>query len=207
MNYAVITIDNNTKRVLRARLYSTPQGGEIGVESLPNGNLTDYLYNNGEYIYSPIVSKEELEQIKTKKLSEMSAACQQIIYNGIDLDLSDGTHHFSLTENDQTNIDGIFNAIILGASEYPYHADGEPCIMFSADDITKLYVSVKTFITKETTYNNMLRQWIKREADVTTLDAIEYGSELPSDLNTQMNTILVSAGGQIQSIVSKLSKD
>lgn len=204
MNYAVIAIDNSTKRVLRARLYSTPQSGEIGVEKLPSGNLTDYLYQDGEYVYSPIIGEEKLEQIRTQKLSKVSATCQQIIYNGIDIELSDGEHHFSLTENDQTNIDSIFNAIILGASEYPYHADGEPCAMFSASDITKLYVSAKTLITKETTYNNMLRQWIKREDDVSVLSSIEYGSELPDDLNTQMNSVLISASGQIQSIISKL---
>lgn len=206
MSYAVIAIDNNTRRVLRARLYSTPQSGEIGVEELPTGNINDYLYENGRYIYCPdeVTTKEMLQQKKEEKLSEVSAMCQQTIYKGIDIDLSDGNYHFSLTENDQTNIDGIFNAIILGASEYPYHADGEPCAMFSAEDITKLYVSVKTFVTQETTYNNMLRQWIKREADINTLNVITYGSELPEDLKTQMNNILVSASAQVQSIISKL---
>lgn len=207
MNYAVISIDKATKRIVTARMYSEPKGSEIGVEELPSGNLTDYLYKDGEYIYSPYenITAEQLEQIKERKLSETSSLCENIIYNGIDVELSDGQYHFSLTNNDQTNIDGIFNAIILGASEYPYHADSQPCKMFSAEDITTLYISVKTFITKQTTYNNMLRQWIKRETDANTIDSIVYGCELPEDLNTQMIEILTSANNQIQSVISKLN--
>ena len=207
MSYAVITINKETKRVVGARLYDAPKEGEFEVGYLPDGNVADYLYEDGKYIYFPNkdISKEELTQIKSQKLRDMSTICEQTIYQGIDVDLSTGVHHFSLTTNDQTNIDGIFNAVVLGASEYPYHADGEPCAMFSADDIMKLYVSAKTLITKETTYNNMLHQWIKREMDIDVLNSVTYGSDLPSDLNIQMQEVLGQASCQIKSIVSKLS--
>lgn len=206
MNYAVITINKENKRIIEARLYDIPKEGEIGVESLPSGNITDYLYENGEYVYSPNkdISEEALEQIKSQKLSDMSTTCEQTIYHGIDVDLSDGSHHFSLTGNDQTNIDGVFNAVVLGATKYPYHADGEPCTVFSAKDIVTLYVAVKTFVTQQTTYNNMLRQWIKRETDVCVIDSMVYGVDLPEDLNTEMVSILESANKEIQAIVAKL---
>ena len=206
MNYAVITINKETKRIIEARLYDAPKEGEIGVGHLPSGNITDYLYENGEYVYSPNkdIGEERFKQIKSQKLSDMSMACEQTIYHGIDVDLSDGSHHFSLTGNDQTNIDGVFNAIVLGATKYPYHADGEPCTMFSANDIVTLYVATKTFVTKQTTYNNMLRQWIKRETDVCVVDSIKYGTDLPSDLNAEMTSILEAANQEIQTLVSKL---
>lgn len=76
MSYAVIAIDNSTKRILKAKLYSTPQSGEIGVEELPSGNLTDYLYQDGKYEYSPIIdeSAEELAaQEKARKEAEEKA--------------------------------------------------------------------------------------------------------------------------------------
>lgn len=106
---------------------------------------------------------EELAEIKeslrTEKLKEVSADCEKAIYAGVDVIFADESQkHFSLQPNDQTNIDGVFNAIVLGATEYPYHADGEPCKMYSAADIVSLYVASKGYITKQTTYNNSLRQ-------------------------------------------------
>lgn len=151
-----------------------------------------------------VTDTEKLNVTIMQKLSEVSSACGQIICDGFDIDLSSGTHHFSLTADDQTNINSIFNAVVLGASEYPYHADGEPCTVFSASDIVKLYVATKTLITNETTYNNMLRQWIKRETNIDVLKTITYGSDLPDDLKAQMQEILKSANNQIQSIISKL---
>ena len=46
--------------------------------------------------------------------------CQSTIYNGIDVELTTGTEHFSLEPNDQTNIDSMFTAVTLGATQYPY---------------------------------------------------------------------------------------
>lgn len=108
-------------------------------------------------------TEEELAEIKeslrTEKLKEVSADCEKAIYAGIDVIFADESQkHFSLQPNDQTNIDGVFNAIVLGATEYPYHADGEPCKMYSAADIVNIYVASKGYITKQTTYNNALRQ-------------------------------------------------
>ena len=33
--------------------------GSVKVETLPDGNLYDYLYINGEFVYSPIEKQEE----------------------------------------------------------------------------------------------------------------------------------------------------
>ena len=153
---------------------------------------------------------EELAEIKeslrTEKLKEVSADCEKAIYAGVDVIFADESQkHFSLQPNDQTNIDGVFNAIVLGATEYPYHADGEPCKMYSAADIVSLYVASKGYITKQTTYNNALRQQIRREDDSDALKSIKYGVDLPDDLNEDMNEILVKANEQVQSIVSKLT--
>ena len=146
------------------------------------------------------------ESLRTEKLKEVSADCEKAIYAGVDVIFADESQkHFSLQPNDQTNIDGVFNAIVLGATEYPYHADGEPCKMYSAADIVNLYVASKGYITKQTTYNNALRQQIRREDDSDALKSIKYGVDLPDDLNEDMNEILVKANEQVQSIVSKLT--
>ncbi len=146
------------------------------------------------------------EALRSKKLEEVSNCCEKTICAGIDVTFTDGTQeHFSLETSDQTNIDSVFNSVVIGATEYPYHADGEPCKMYSAADIITLYMSEKSFITKQTTYNNALRQWIKRETDKDVLKAIKYGDVLPDDLAAKMTDILAKANEQVQAIVSKLT--
>lgn len=107
--------------------------------------------------------------------------------------------------NDQTNIDSMFAAITLGASEYPYHPDGGKCVMYSAADIITLYSEYKSFVTKQTTYCNALRQWAKRETDPNVIGSIYYGCTLPEDLEKEVEGILSAAQAQITAIINKLS--
>lgn len=148
--------------------------------------------------------KEDLPTLAEKTATMASETCQGLIYAGIDVDLSGGKQHFSLQPHDQTNIDSMFTAVTLGATQYPYHADGGQCVMFSAEDIITLYVAYKGFVTQQTTYCNFLRIWCKRETDNDVIANIMYGSELPDDLQEEMQEILTSAATQIQAIVDAL---
>lgn len=145
-----------------------------------------------------------LEELRTQKVEMVNCTCESTIYSGVDAELSAGTQHFALTPNDQTNIDSMFAAVTLGATEYPYHADGEKCVLYSAADILTLYVAYKSFVTYQTTYCNFLKVWINREEDRAMLENITYGAELPEDLAAEMQTILAAAQNQIQAVASKL---
>lgn len=93
----------------------------------------------------------------------------------------------------------------MGASEYPYHPDGGKCVMYSAADIITLYSEYKSFVTKQTTYCNALRQWAKRETDPNVIGSIYYGCALPEDLEKEVGDILSAAQAQITAIINKLS--
>ena len=174
--------------------------------SMDNGYYIVYEYGEvPEPTPEPEPIEPTIDEVRQDKLDEMSSICEQVIYNGVDVELSTGKKHFSLTANDQTNIDGIFSAITLGATEYPYHADGEPCEMYSASDVITLYIAAKGFVTQQTTYCNALRQWIKREDKIETLSAIRYGDTLPSDLQKNVENILTAANAQVQAIAGKLT--
>ena len=149
--------------------------------------------------------KNDLPTLAQKVADDASETCQNFIYAGIDVELSGGTQHFSLMPNDQTNIDSMFAAITLGASEYPYHPDGGKCVMYSAADIITLYSEYKSFVTKQTTYCNALRQWAKRETDPNVIGSIYYGCTLPEDLEKEVEGILSAAQAQIVAIINKLS--
>ena len=64
--------------------------------------------------------KEDLKTLAEKKVEMANSTCEALIYAGIDVELSGGTEHFALEPNDQTNIDSMFTAITLGATQYPY---------------------------------------------------------------------------------------
>jgi len=174
------------------------------VKLVEKGKLTTAEYN--EITGDTIADPNSIETIRERKLTSLSADCQDTIVNGVDVTLTDGTtEHFSLTATDQTNIDNIFNAVVLGATEYPYHADDEACKMYSATDIVNIYVTAKTLVTYHTTYYNSLKQWINRLEDADTIKAISYGDTLPDDLLTSMNEILASAKNQMDAIISKMT--
>lgn len=150
--------------------------------------------------------KNDLPTLAEKRAKQVSEVCQQLIYGGIDVELSAGEEHFSLQTHDQTNIDSMFTAVTLGAKQYPYHSDGNQCVLYSAADIVTLYVAYKSFVTQQTTYCNFLKIWIGRETDTDVLASIQYGSELPEDLAAQMNAILAQAAEQIQTIIAKMNQ-
>ena len=129
--------------------------------------------------------KDDLLTLSEKQLSMANETCQQKIYAGIDVELSGGTEHFSLETHDQANIESMFTAVTLGAKEQQYHCDGGEVKTYSAADVVVLYAAYKNYVTKHTTYCNLLKKWIKRETDNAVIGAIQYGDNLPEDLTAQ----------------------
>lgn len=149
--------------------------------------------------------KSDLPTLTEKKVKMANEICQSSIYAGIDVELSGGMEHFSLEMHDQANIESMFTAVTLGAKEQQYHCDGGEVKIYSAADIVVLYAAYKSFVTKHTTYCNLLKVWVKREEDKAVLGGITYGCDLPEDLDAQMHSILESAAVQLQNIVAAVS--
>ena len=135
-----------------------------------------------------------LEQItksrRTVKLGEVGAACTAAIHAGIEVE----GKRYSLTEHDQIELLAQLNAVKLGAPAVPYHADGELCRMFTAEEFVAVADAAMAFIFYHRTYCNHLNSWI-RGANAETLDKISYGAELPKKLARSMADLLASAAG------------
>lgn len=131
-----------------------------------------------------------LETAQQAKLAEISAACQNAVYAGVDATDTKGTEHFSLTLPDQTNLSASVEAVAQGAASVPYHADGQLCRQFTADEIKAVYAAAKAYIMKQTTLCNHLNVWIRRCTSVDEVNAITYASTLPDDLLKNYNSIL-----------------
>ncbi len=132
-----------------------------------------------------------VEQVRAAVKQEIGAACTAAIYAGIAV----GDSRYSLTEHDQTEIMAQFTAVKEGAAAVPYHADGELCRMYPAEEFTALAQAATAHVFYHRTYCNHLNAWIAR-ADLEELGRVTYGAALPEDLDKHMAEVVSAAGGK-----------
>jgi hypothetical protein len=53
-----LILEPETGRVQSAGIYAKPPADAVGVDALPEGNLMDYLYKSGEFVYDPLPTEE-----------------------------------------------------------------------------------------------------------------------------------------------------
>lgn len=137
---------------------------------------------------------DALESARTAKESEISAACNAAIVAGMDVDTTQGKEHFSLQETDQINLTAAYNAVMSGATQYPYHADGKLCRMFTADEIESISAASIQHKMYHTTLCNHLLTWARRAETAEELAGITYSADnLPADLAQNMTKIMESS--------------
>lgn len=146
------------------------------------------------------------ETAVSNKLQELSAACNAAITAGTTVQLSDGAKkQFSYSIEDQANVSEIFNAVLMGATAYPYHANGENCQMYSAADIATIYATLSGLKTAQTTYYNQLRQYVQTLETVPAINAVQYGDALTGTFLETYNTLLAQAQSEMQKILAKVA--
>ncbi len=129
--------------------------------------------------------------VKSCKIDEMNLTCSRVITDGFDTVLSDELpHHFSLTTQDQLNLITLSSLIASGETAIPYHADGELCKFFSAEDIQTILASATNFKTYQVSYYNSLKAYIESLNDIDTISAITYGIEIPEDYQSDVLRVL-----------------
>lgn len=137
---------------------------------------------------------DPMDGLRAAKEAELSAECNAAIEAGMDVETSRGTEHFSLQETDQINLTTAYNAILSGASDYPYHADGALCRMFTAAEITAISNASIAHKLYHTTLCNHLLTWARRAESEEELNSITYTAEgLPDDLAANMAQVLAEA--------------
>lgn len=166
------------------------------------------LYNDGS-VYTPPAPPEPaeppepyvptLEEVRVGKKAEVSAACEQIIYAGINVTLSDGTtEHYSLTEHDQLNLFGKLSQISVGAAQLEYHADGQSCRYYTAVDMQAIIQAAMWHVSYHTTYCNALNMWIAGCQSTEEVQEIFYGADVPKQYRSEvLNAYLVQIATEI----------
>lgn len=152
-------------------------------------NNFDYWWEKGKDLKNnELADSFGIQPIKESKLKEISIACENTIYNGIDVELSTGTEHFSLTEKDQINLFGKKMQLLAGVEKMEYHEDGQPCRYFTPEDMQKIVDNAMFFVSYNTTYCNALNMWIKSCTKPSEIENIYWGAEIPEE---HMNEVLI----------------
>ena len=164
---------------------------------------------NGEVWHIEALPEPEpasVDSIKAEKIAEIKKDCEDYIYAGTSVTYSDGaTEHFTYNLADQSNISEMFTAVMAGATEYPYHADGEICKIYTKEQIVAIYGTLSLFKTEVTTYHNSLKAQVNAMTDVDAIIATKFKeTELTGEYLTNYAAMMASAQTQLNAILAKI---
>ena len=152
-----------------------------------------YKYDNGNVIErsEDEINSDAFPDIISQKKTELSAECEKAIIAGVDV----GDEHYSLTIEDQANI-LAWMAVAQTGKAVPYHSDGNPCVIYSAEDFLKVANAAVAFKTAQTTYCNLLMRQVEVMTDVDEVKAVKYGvTQLEGEYAEQYQIIMASLVG------------
>lgn len=148
----------------------------------------------------------QCENAKASKIPQLVSACEMAINAGGSVELTDGsTENFTYTIEDQANISEMFNAVLMGAENYAYHANGGNCKMYNAQDIVKIYTTLATMKTAQLTYQNQLKQYVNSLTTAQEVSDVEYGQELTGQYLETYNSILAQSKLELEKILAKVT--
>ena len=156
------------------------------------------LYPNFEFVLDDdgnisdvIGTSEPIDKVISQKKSELSAECEKVIIAGVDVDDA----HYSLTLEDQANI-LAWMAVAQTGKAVPYHQDGQPCRIYTAEEFMEMANAAVAFKTAQTTYCNLLMRQIEAMTDVDEVKAVKYGiTQLEGEYAEQYQIIMASLVG------------
>lgn len=161
-------------------------------------------------ITGPVIEPEEseipadasFEFVQEAIIQKMSAACNAVITNGVDVVFPDGTiSHFSLKLEDQNNLISLQLMLATGYEAVPYHADGEECRYYTTDEFTLIATTATTWKMYHESYFNSLRSYIRAMQTTEEMLAVVYGMPIPEEYQSQplqqmMAQMAAQAGGE-----------
>ena len=215
----ISSLDNGAHRNQTGTFSAVPDGwavipDDMETPNFPFGgiavdNQTPPVVTSWTPLPIPEPEPDPAVSTKAKKISEIKQSCEGYIYAGTNVTLPDGTtEHFTYSLADQSNISEMFTAILAGATEFPYHADGEICKIYSKEQIVAIYGTLSLFKTEATTYHNSLKAQVNAMTDIDTILAIKFKeTELTGEYLTNYTAMMASAQTQLNAILAKIPVD
>ena len=167
-----------------------PDGSELA-EKIKGLSDFAFVFDDDRNLVDVTEISEPIENIISKKKAELSAECEKAIVAGVDV----GDTHYSLTIEDQANI-LAWMAVAQTGKAVPYHSDGNPCVIYSAEDFLKVANAAVAFKTAQTTYCNLLMRQVENMTDTDEVKAVQYGiTQLEGEYAEQYQIIMASLVG------------
>ena len=210
----IAALDNGAHRNQTGSFTTVPDGWAVIPDSMiiPDTFPSVNIEIDGQMVVSMtagVIPAPDLTDIKFTKIAEIKQSCESYIYAGTDVSLPDGTvEHFSYTLADQSNISEMFTAIMAGATEYPYHADGEICKIYTKEQIVTIYGTLSLFKTEATTYHNSLKAQVNAMTDVDAIIAVKFKeTELTGEYLENYAAMMASAKTQLEAVLARIPAD
>lgn len=148
---------------------------------------------------------EPIESVKERKIEEMNQTQQQIIQEGFNATLTDGSvEHFTLTDHDQTSLLGLVGQVQAGVEQIPWHTSDydEHCKYYSNADMNIITTMAMAVVTYHVTYFRDLRIYINKGLNTKEeVEAVEYGIMIPDEYKSEVLKDLESQMKKLNSTI------
>lgn len=173
-------------------VYCKISSAEIAPESEIEADV-DFWFENlkdlEEGANADFLAKENYRSVVR---SAISAACEHTIYEGVDVELSTGVEHFSLTSTDQTNLFGKQAELSAGAEEMLHTIEMRMKQVQNLVFTTRQQICRKSlllplaFVTYNTTYCNSMFVWLDNLTKASEMAALFYGADIPEEYQSEV---------------------
>lgn len=188
-DYWMQPIIDSTREFIIAQIVEISQEEYNTLADAIKNNETIIIEDEDEDDIQPVVIPSEpditVEYVKSGKIKEMSTTCRTIIEAGFDIMLRGENHHFSLDTQDQLNLISL-SAMAQTQELIPYHADGEMCIFYTAEEMNQIIETATRFKIYHTTYYNALKGYINALDNIADIAAITYGIAIPEEYQSDV---------------------
>lgn len=168
-------------------------------DAVPIDNVSKFQYTEDDYEevlqFIPYIwarGNLDIETVRNTKLTEMSETCNTIITNGVTVN----GETFSMETTDQINMLTSLFKITSGESEIKYHANGESCRYFTAEEFTNIANQAIALVEYHQSYYNSLRNYIMSLTTVEDIASVKYGMEIPEEFQTDVLKDIIQKGAE-----------
>lgn len=189
--------------------YSTTPAGFVNFElkEIDGDKWVENIEVNQEALDAYMATlPDPTDSVKAAKIEEIKKSCEEYINAGTDVTYNDNSvEHFTYALADQSNISEMFTAVMAGATEFPYHADGDICKIYTKEQIIAIYGTLSLFKTEATTYHNSLKAQVNNMTSAEEINSVVFHvTELTGEYKTNYDAMMLSAQTQLNAILAKI---
>lgn len=138
------------------------------------------------------VNSMSVDEYRDFVLEQASKDCTEDIYSGTTITINGTEQNFSFKSEDQINLLQLYllTKMYPNITAIPYHADGDTCMFYTANQIQTIYMTLIIKLITTTTYYNQFKIYARTLTTKKELSQLKYGIELPEQYAAVVNSIV-----------------